>query len=76
MFSSSIFVVADNMAAGVAHQDGHLYWKMQITSIHANVTDEWVVGNWFYSPSELDTVRGLSNEYVPALFSQLQHTFL
>lgn len=42
--------------------DGHGYWKMKVVSIHRD-KKYWVIGLWFYSPSELSTV-GLTGRHV------------
>ena len=35
--------------------DGHEFWKMKISSFHKDESSgkRWVVGTWFYSPSQL-----------------------
>ena len=44
--------------------DGHGYWKMKVMSIHRDKRRKyWVIGLWFYSPSELSTV-GLTGRHV------------
>ena len=43
---------SDGMTAKVC--DGHVYWKLRITSIHTGERGSiWIVGDWFYSPSDL-----------------------
>jgi hypothetical protein len=54
-----MFVVAHGMKAGEKQSDGHAYWKMRISSLHQGAGKLWVVGVWFYSPSDLKEV-GLS----------------
>jgi hypothetical protein len=45
------------MQAGETHSDGHKYWKMKITSIHQGAKTFWVVGHWYYSPSNLKELK-------------------
>jgi hypothetical protein len=37
----------------------HEYWKMKILSFHKNKSsnEKWVVGTWFYTPSQLEEVK-------------------
>lgn len=59
---SSIFVAHEEMEGGPV-LDGHRYWKMRILSIHQGVgSSKWIVGTWFYSPSNLQEV--LRKRYV------------
>lgn len=49
----SVFVVHEGMKVG-ERSDGHKYWKMRISSIHKGEgLMMWIVGSWFYSPSNL-----------------------
>lgn len=41
------------MQLGVQN-DGHVYWKMKIISIHKGKGGIWAIGYWFYSPSDLE----------------------
>jgi len=42
------------MEDGTTERDAHQYWKMSITSIHQGKGRVWVVGFWFYSPTDLE----------------------
>jgi hypothetical protein len=33
--------------------DGHLHFKMRVSSIHKAGRNVWVCGTWFYAPDEL-----------------------
>jgi hypothetical protein len=37
----------------------HAYWKMKILSMHKNELkkERWVVGTWFYTPSQLEKLK-------------------
>jgi hypothetical protein len=48
-------VVHQGLQVGDWQPDGHQYWKMRISSIHQDKAGNlWVVGSWFYSPSDLE----------------------
>jgi hypothetical protein len=38
--------------------DPHQYWKMKVVSMHKNqeTGEKWVVGAWFYTPSQLKEI--------------------
>ena len=48
----SVFVAHHAMQLG-PQLDGNVYWKMKIIFIHQEKGDIWVVGHWFYLPSDL-----------------------
>jgi hypothetical protein len=50
---ASVFVVHEGMTVGEEHSDGHKYWKMKILSMHQGKDTIWIIGSWFYSPSDL-----------------------
>jgi hypothetical protein len=52
-----VFVVPQGIQAGQKQSDGHAYWKIRISSVHQGVGKFWVVGVWFYSPSDLEKLR-------------------
>ena len=56
----SIFVVhaTMNMRKDAPQWDPHEFWKMRIMSMHKNPSsgEKWVVGTWFYSPSQLEDI--------------------
>jgi len=58
---TSIFVVHEsmNMDMDGSDWDSHDYWKMKVLSMHKNTSsgEKWVVGTWFYSPSQLKDVK-------------------
>jgi|SRR6266705_2795666 len=60
----SVFVVANGMEVG-RPADSHRYWKMRIQSLHHDNQQEkvWVVGSWFYSPSDLENI-GLAQRWI------------
>jgi hypothetical protein len=56
--STSVFVCHSGMEVGKKHLDGHLYWKMKVSTIHEDQDGKtWIVGEWYYSPSDLKTVN-------------------
>lgn len=65
---TSVFVVHKDM---VMDEDGskewqpHDYWKMKILSMHKDTTsgDRWIVGTWFYSPSQLRPILKPKERY-------------
>jgi hypothetical protein len=59
------------MEVGQKHGNGHGYWKMKVSSIHEGQDGKvWIVGEWYYSPSNLNTVK-LCKRCVSLLFSKL-----
>lgn len=58
-FIISIFVVHSGMDPEDQHPDPHEYWKMKVVSMHKNVLtgERWVVGAWFYTPSQLREIK-------------------
>lgn len=52
--------------------DSHDYWKMKILSMHKDKFsgEKWVVGSWFYTPSQLRDIK-LKERYLKltSLFS-------
>ena len=52
------------MSLDEIHADGHKYWKFKIKSMHQGKDTIWVVGTWFYSPSNLLEELACSNWYV------------
>jgi hypothetical protein len=55
---TSIFVVHKDMDMDedAPPWDPHEYWKMKVVSFHKDVSsgERWVLGTWFYSPSDLE----------------------
>jgi hypothetical protein len=46
----------------------HDYWKMKIISMHKDVSgNSWVVGFWFYTPSQMRGIK-LRDKYVFGIF--------
>jgi len=46
------------MKVGQKHGDGHPYWKMKVLTIHEGQDGRvWIVGEWYYSPSNLNVVK-------------------
>lgn len=39
--------------------ESHDYWKMKILSMHKDPSSQkkWVVGTWFYTPSQLKEIK-------------------
>jgi hypothetical protein len=36
----------------------HSYWKLRVSSLHMDRNEKiWVVGTWFYSPSDLQDIK-------------------
>ncbi len=63
MIMISVFVVAEGMNMTEKVKDGHKHWKMKIVSMHQDEGTVWIVGNWFYSPTDLKKI-GLAKWYV------------
>jgi hypothetical protein len=61
--SFSVFVAHEGMTLAENHSDSHRYWKMKIKSMHQGKDTIWVVGNWFYSPSNLKELK-LHKRYI------------
>jgi len=59
LMSISIFVVHQDMDMEKERWDAHEYWKMKIDSMHKDVSSgkRWVVGTWFYTPSQLEDIQ-------------------
>ena len=57
--------------------DSHEYWKMKILSMHKNVSsgEKWVVGTWFYTPSQLRGIK-LKDRYSHLRLSVFTNTYL
>lgn len=72
--SISIFVVHAEMDMEKDSWDAHEYWKMKIESMHKDVSSgkKWVVGSWFYTPSQLE---GLTLRKYDRYFSLFYSTF-
>ena len=51
--SDSVYVAHEGLTLEDTPLDGHAYWKMKIRSIHQGKDTIWVIGYWFYSPSNL-----------------------
>lgn len=67
------------MEVGEPRKDGHEYWKMRISSIHRGEESViWIVGRWFYSPSNLndDGSLGLRKRYGFYFFDFMVNSFL
>jgi hypothetical protein len=59
------------MDSGKERWDPHEYWKMKIQSMHKDESSgkKWVVGYWFYTPSQLaDISLRKSDRYLNNLF--------
>ena len=54
----SIYVAPEGLDLTKRPHPGDAYWKMEVVSIHEDQGKCWVVGSWFYSPSN---VRKLNN---------------
>ncbi|KAF8956854.1 hypothetical protein BDZ97DRAFT_1925117 [Flammula alnicola] len=54
-----VFVVHEGIDLDASVIDPHEYWKMQIVSLHKDraTGKKWVVGAWFYTPSQLEGVK-------------------
>ncbi|KIM37241.1 hypothetical protein M413DRAFT_13427 [Hebeloma cylindrosporum] len=65
-----VFVVPANviLTEDTRPLDPHKYWKMRIDSMHMDEDDKcWVVGTWFYSPSEVADLPSLKKDHRPIL---------
>jgi hypothetical protein len=63
---TSIFVVHEALATDDnPNRDPHDYWKMRIVSMHKNpkTQERWIVGAWFYTPSQLRDLVKLKKRY-------------
>jgi hypothetical protein len=73
----SIFVVhaGMNMHKDAPEWDSHEFWKMKIKLMHKNPSsgEKWVVGTWFYTPSQLEDIL---DERYSDLHSSVFYIFL
>jgi hypothetical protein len=65
-----------NMDADGPEWESHEYWKMKVVSMHVLSGKKWVVGTWFYSPSQLRDIK-IKERYfysLPYFFMYLFYT--
>lgn len=70
-FYISIFVVHADMDMDSDEWSPHEYWKMKILSMHKNPStgEKWVVGTWFYTPSQLKDAIKVNDRYSDLQYS-------
>lgn len=75
---TSIFVVHEgmNMDEDGPEWDSHEYWKMKILSMHKDNSsgERWVVGYWFYTPSQLREIK-LKDRYLHLCHLSLMNAY-
>jgi hypothetical protein len=63
---TSVFIIHEGMdMVKNPNPDPHDYWKMRVVSMHKNpeTQEKWIVGAWFYSPSQLKELVKLKKRY-------------
>jgi hypothetical protein len=56
---TSLFVIHHGMDMEGGQPDPHEYWKMRVVLMHKDqlTQQRWVVGAWFYTPSQLRDIN-------------------